>query len=61
MNIYKAAINTNELEFKIFETPDCQPKFFAGRLFRYNHKNKDGVLVSVDVWGVTLKDEEKDI
>ena len=60
LNIYKAAINTNELEFKkIFETPDCQPKFFAGRLFRYNHKNKDGVLVSVDVWGVTLKDEEK--
>jgi hypothetical protein len=60
LNIAKAKFDKNLLEFQnFFETTDCQPKYFAGRLFEYVHKNVKGVLVSVDVWGVTLEDEEK--
>ena len=59
-NIARAKFNKEFLRFKkFFETSECQPRYFAGRLFEYLHKKEKGLLVSVDVWGVTVKNEEK--
>ncbi len=59
-NIAKAKFNKDFLKFnKFFETSECQPKYFAGRLFEYFHEKEKGLLVSIDVWGVTLENKEK--
>jgi len=60
LNISKAKINQKKLIFEsFFETKDCQPKFFAGRMYEFKHNEKDGLLLTSDIWGVTLINENE--
>ena len=54
-NIAKAKFNKKFLNFRnFFESQECNPEsFFAGKLHEYFHENEKGLLVTIDMWGVT--------